>query len=766
MSKKPVPSHAAIPQRGDHLRLDFAYDDSGDDLYGDSDLGDFSGSEDDFESDVTLEELAGSSLDLDNVNATQNVPHTKGKGGGASNGDSMALVSASDSTEGDAYDVDSEEEQDLLKGIKDEIRDMVREEMQSELKVYEHKIKAIEAGRFPSADGGAGKKEEDKYPDLADMEPELRDAYIKMRKLDRILDKKLKKEKEVKRDRILLERRIREEINAMQANGNFQKEIKTNTDRYLALALPPSHNQGVIVDEPPVTPVFQTQVNEHDLEERRQKGAAAGSSRSSAKNRQKSASSSRTDGTSSSVDANESRSRSLGRRRRRRKDFIKRNKELAANANEHIAMTDDEKKRLQELLSDVDGLPEIQEEGFDSPMDENPYQMVIKPGEGYVPSDTDLRSLTAIDERLQSIMPEEQFRSIASSVLSHAPQQRLFTRVGARSEVSFEEYREKALMETEEEREVTTQLKEIEERLSHFHNTQNSQSETSVLSEEQLDDLLDDCVRSMSSVSLPVYTPDSIDSYGKLESARAQLMGNPPRLSDEMLQQLLSEAHFPLSSQLMALRDDDSKSAQDGEGGPIRAETWKAIIEETLSGEEEEEDSSLITSSPRDQRQGAFPHPPQPKHSAAFPRISVSDTVINPTSSRKPPLHRYNSETSDSDGRDSRVSLPEILSTSLINTPQGGGAPNNDPVQYYSSRNGVRTSSSLDNMVRNDLSREMPPGQMSSNGQGMAGTPLTVEDLGDQGQTTPTPHPPSSDRSTSRRTLMTRKNSLEREPSS
>ena len=82
----------------------------------------------------------------------------------------------------------------------------VREEMQSELAVYQHKMKAIEAGRLPSASGDTG-NEEDKYPDLADLEPELREAYIKMRKLDRILEKRVKREREVKRDRILLERR-------------------------------------------------------------------------------------------------------------------------------------------------------------------------------------------------------------------------------------------------------------------------------------------------------------------------------------------------------------------------------------------------------------------------------------------------------------------------------------------------------------------------------------------------------------------------------
>jgi hypothetical protein len=40
------------------------------------------------------------------------------------------------------------------------------------------------------------------------------------------------------------------------------------------------------------------------------------------------------------------------------------------------------------------------------------------------------------------------------------------------------------------------------------------------------------------------------------------MMEHPPKLSYEMLQKLLSEAHFPLSSRLLELQDDDSKSAQ------------------------------------------------------------------------------------------------------------------------------------------------------------------------------------------------------------
>ena len=38
--------------------------------------------------------------------------------------------------------------------------------------------------------------------------------------------------------------RIREEIGAMQSSGRVQRDIQTNTEKYLALALPPSHNQG------------------------------------------------------------------------------------------------------------------------------------------------------------------------------------------------------------------------------------------------------------------------------------------------------------------------------------------------------------------------------------------------------------------------------------------------------------------------------------------------------------------------------------------
>ena len=104
----------------------------------------------------------------------------------------------------DGIDVDSEEENEIMKEIKAEISKQMREEMKSELEVYKEGMEALEQGTLPGARGRDPSKEEE---GLEDMEPKLREAILKMRKLDRILTKKVKREKEVKRDRLILERR-------------------------------------------------------------------------------------------------------------------------------------------------------------------------------------------------------------------------------------------------------------------------------------------------------------------------------------------------------------------------------------------------------------------------------------------------------------------------------------------------------------------------------------------------------------------------------
>lgn len=91
-----------------------------------------------------------------------------------------------------------------MKEIKAEISKQMRSEMKSELEVYREGIEALEQGQIPGARTKDTSKDEE---GLENMEPKLKEAFLKMRKLDRILAKKIKKEKEVKRDRLLLERR-------------------------------------------------------------------------------------------------------------------------------------------------------------------------------------------------------------------------------------------------------------------------------------------------------------------------------------------------------------------------------------------------------------------------------------------------------------------------------------------------------------------------------------------------------------------------------
>lgn len=99
----------------------------------------------------------------------------------------------------DGIDVDSEEEREIMKEIKNEVTNMVRGEMQSELGFYKHQMKALEEG-----DSRKNDETRQSTEDL-NLDPKIKEAIIKMRKLDRILAKKVKRERQVKKDRIMLE---------------------------------------------------------------------------------------------------------------------------------------------------------------------------------------------------------------------------------------------------------------------------------------------------------------------------------------------------------------------------------------------------------------------------------------------------------------------------------------------------------------------------------------------------------------------------------
>ena len=81
-----------------------------------------------------------------------------------------------------------------MKEIRYEITNQVKADMKEELDQLK-----IEFNK--------GTEERDKNADLEGLEPKVKEAMLRMRKLDRILKKRVKREKEVKRDRILLQKR-------------------------------------------------------------------------------------------------------------------------------------------------------------------------------------------------------------------------------------------------------------------------------------------------------------------------------------------------------------------------------------------------------------------------------------------------------------------------------------------------------------------------------------------------------------------------------
>ncbi|KAL3873185.1 hypothetical protein ACJMK2_036332 [Sinanodonta woodiana] len=504
---------------------------------------------------------------------------------------------------GDDEDIDSEEEKEIMKEIKGEIQKQVREEMKSELEIYQAKMEALEreARGRPAGDGDAG-NEAEAEADLID--PKMKEALDKMRKLDRVLAKWIKKEKQVKRDRILLERRLRSEIEAMKSGGREHKDVANNAQKFLALELPPHHNAGIVLtDDGTEEPVFATQLNENEYPYLRTRDG--NKTKDSASQQQDTDSKSSRDGESSqgtrSVDGEKK------HRRRHGKDFIKRNKELAANADDVIAMTEEEKKRLEDLLKDVDNLPDEAESENISESSYNPSQVAIHSGEGFQPDTDDMMSLAGIDNRLKELMLPEDYESIASSprLDRTQPQHKLFTRVAVTSSMDFEQFGEKALLENKEQRDFNSRLKQIEEELKKFHNPEELELETPTLGEDELQDLLDQCARSLSRSMMGSSTMGSSMSFADSESrsgtstdnrsiisvestprsprsARQWLMENPPKLSQDVLQKLLAEAYCPISKQLSTLNEEEEETMEkeleaNDNMQSIAAETWKLI---------------------------------------------------------------------------------------------------------------------------------------------------------------------------------------------
>ena len=84
--------------------------------------------------------------------------------------------------------------------------------------------------------------------------------------------------------------------------------------------------------------------------------------------------------------------------------------QLAGDAQSIVAMTDDEKKRVEELLTDLDSLPEIPEENQNDTSEGVGVEVggaevsVVGDG-GFWPNDDEQRRLQEIERRLKMLLP-------------------------------------------------------------------------------------------------------------------------------------------------------------------------------------------------------------------------------------------------------------------------------------------------------------------------------------------------------------------------
>ncbi|XP_006831967.1 PREDICTED: fibrous sheath-interacting protein 1 [Chrysochloris asiatica] len=190
-------------------------------------------------------------------------------------------------------------------------------------------------------------------------------------------------------------------------------------------------------------------------------------------------------------DKKPSNTENLELRGKHNQDFIKRNIELAKDAGNTVIMIDKEKKRLVELLKDLDDADSgrCSSEG-------DPTGWLV-PGEGYMLATAEHQQLAEIETKLQKLFAASPtISSFPSRFENQDNQEPILKDEGRNMEINPGE---KVLRNTKEQRDQQNRLKEIDERLRRMK--ENVLDSTSLLSEEQLKSLLDECIIKQQSIN-------------------------------------------------------------------------------------------------------------------------------------------------------------------------------------------------------------------------------------------------------------------------
>ncbi|KFO32921.1 Fibrous sheath-interacting protein 1 [Fukomys damarensis] len=285
-------------------------------------------------------------------------------------------------------------------------------------------------------------------PKLKELDSQLQDAIHQMNRLDKILAKKQYREKEVKKQGV--ERRVKlwEALKSAKNSEALQSnEEMENTKKFLSLTTASEQTVGPFhsEDEDTLFSVFHTQVPPEYYENGMQNVSLD---------------------FTYDVERNESlikaekkpfsKTEKIELRGKHNQDFLKRNIELAKKSRSPVPMSDTEKKRLEELLKDIDD----RDSGLSSSEGDRCGWLV--PGEGYTFATSEHEQLAKIDTKLQELS------AVSPAVCSFSPR----LENGNDQEPDLDDERnveitpgEQVLQNTKKQRDQKNQLREIDEKL-------------------------------------------------------------------------------------------------------------------------------------------------------------------------------------------------------------------------------------------------------------------------------------------------------------
>ncbi|XP_066922511.1 fibrous sheath-interacting protein 1-like [Clytia hemisphaerica] len=286
-------------------------------------------------------------------------------------------------------------------------------------------------------DTTASKKEE------TELERKIRKGLKKIEKLDKILTDKIEKEREVKRERFALERDFQTQIQTLIQEKGLENIV--GSQQLLSLCAATDLKPNEDCDDDFTNQIFSTQIDSQFYEKRN--------------------SSSQSNDLSEDVE-DDSNTEKKSKKDKNKTDFIRRNIHLASHFNETVALTDEERKRLEELLSD----------DTDLLIGENPFSTPAIKDDGFRFSINDQKLIEDIDLQLKEFLSEEEYNS---AMLSESQ-----TTVSSMTSTRFDEEftsveglaacGEKVLNEGHDQRNMVQRLNAIEEKLQQLRLTADS----------------------------------------------------------------------------------------------------------------------------------------------------------------------------------------------------------------------------------------------------------------------------------------------------